>query len=157
MSAPMKPTIVFVWFASLMFIVGSMVLAETTVDSAHGLLARTVPELVGKVVFVEIPAKDGNDVFELQTKDGKLVVSGNNGVSMASGFHWYLKHYCHCQISLRARQLKLPDPLPVAIRLWLDGIEKGSPIPFDTGLGTALTELLENAYISDKEQRIIKL
>ena len=88
-----------------------------SVGSAEGLLARMIPELVGKVVFVEIPAEkspdeDGKDVFELQTKEGKIVVSGNNGVSMASGIHWYLKHYCQCQISNRAQQLKLPSPLP---------------------------------------------
>ena len=52
---------------------------------------------------------------------------------------------------------KLPKPLPVAIRLWLDGIEKGSHIPFDTERGIILTEMLENAYISDKEQRIVKI
>ena len=52
---------------------------------------------------------------------------------------------------------KLPSPLPMALRLWLDGIEKGTPIPFDTEKGIALTELLENAYISDKEQRIIAI
>jgi len=50
---------------------------------------------------------------------------------------------------------KLPSPLPVSIRLWLDGIEKGHSIPFDTDMGTALTNLMENAYISDKEQKII--
>ncbi|MCL2478135.1 MAG: Gfo/Idh/MocA family oxidoreductase [Treponema sp.] len=50
---------------------------------------------------------------------------------------------------------KLPDPTPAALRQWLDGIEKGSPIPFDTDRGIALTELLENAYISDREQRIV--
>jgi len=52
---------------------------------------------------------------------------------------------------------KLPDPLPDTIRLWLDGIEKGSPILFNTDMGIALTELLENAYISDREQRIVKI
>jgi len=86
--------------------------ASPAVDAAEGLLARRVPGLVGKVVFADIPAEDGKDVFELQTKGGKLVISGNNGVSMASGLHWYLKHYCHCQIAYRAEQLKLPDPLP---------------------------------------------
>ena len=52
---------------------------------------------------------------------------------------------------------KLPDALPVAIRLWLDGIEKGSEIPFDTERGTILTQMLENAYISHKEQRIVSV
>ena len=50
---------------------------------------------------------------------------------------------------------KLPEALPAAIRMWLDGIEKGCPIPFDTQRGTALTELLENAYLSHNEQRIV--
>jgi alpha-N-acetylglucosaminidase len=88
--------------------------AETKeyVAAADGLLARTVPALVGKVVFTEIPAEDGKDVFELQTKDEKLIVAGNNGVSMASGLNWYLKHYCNCQITYRTQQLNLPDKLP---------------------------------------------
>lgn len=52
---------------------------------------------------------------------------------------------------------KLPDALPVAMRLWLDGIINDTPIPFDTQKGIALTELLENAYISHHEQRIVKI
>lgn len=52
---------------------------------------------------------------------------------------------------------KLPSPLPMDMRLWLDGIEKGEPIPFDTQRGIALTELLENAYISHNEQRIVSI
>lgn len=50
---------------------------------------------------------------------------------------------------------KLPDARPCAIRMWLDGIISGSPIPFGTERGEILTELLENAYISDAEQRIV--
>ena len=52
---------------------------------------------------------------------------------------------------------KLPDPAPAALRIWLDGIIKGSPILYDIDKGIALTELLENAYISDKEQRIVTI
>jgi hypothetical protein len=49
-----------------------------------------------------------------------------------------------------------PSPLPAALRMWLDGIVDGKPIPFDTAKGIALTELLETAYISHNEQRIVK-
>ncbi|GHU01627.1 dehydrogenase [Spirochaetia bacterium] len=52
---------------------------------------------------------------------------------------------------------QLPDPLPQPLRMWLDGIIDGKPIPFDTEKGIALTELLENAYISHKEQRTVKI
>jgi hypothetical protein len=41
--------------------------------------------------------------------------------------------------------------------MWLDGIIEGKPIPFDTAKGIALTELLENAYISQNEQRVVKI
>jgi hypothetical protein len=51
----------------------------------------------------------------------------------------------------------MPSPLPIAMRLWLDGIIDGKPIPFDTERAIALTELLENAYISHKEQKIVKI
>lgn len=52
---------------------------------------------------------------------------------------------------------KLPDPKPMSMRMWLDGIKDGKPIPFDTKKGEALTELLENAYKSHNEQRIIDI
>ena len=52
---------------------------------------------------------------------------------------------------------KLPPQQPVAIRQWLDGITVGAPIIFDVDMGIALTELLENAYISDREQKIVKI
>ena len=51
---------------------------------------------------------------------------------------------------------RLPKGLPMAMTMWLDGIETGSPIPFDTERGEALAELLEQAYVSDREQKIVK-
>ncbi len=52
---------------------------------------------------------------------------------------------------------KLPKQQSPAIRQWLDGIEKGTPIPFDLEHALALTELLENAYKSDREQKIVEV
>jgi len=52
---------------------------------------------------------------------------------------------------------KLPLQMPVPIRQWLDGIIDGKPILFDVDMGIALTELLENAYVSDREQKIVKI
>lgn len=52
---------------------------------------------------------------------------------------------------------KLPDPKSAAMRMWLDGIKDGSPIPYDTARGEALTELLENAYKSHRESRIVTI
>ena len=52
---------------------------------------------------------------------------------------------------------KLPPQQPAALRQWLDGIVNDAPILFDVDMGIALTELLENAYISDREQTIVKI
>lgn len=52
---------------------------------------------------------------------------------------------------------RLPEQQPSAIRQWLDGIIKGTPIPFDLERAIALTELQENAYKSDREQRIVAI
>jgi hypothetical protein len=84
--------------------------------------------------------------FELLGTEG-AVIQVNNEVRIHSNKvsgGWYIPD-------------KLPSPLPVPIRLWLDGIEKGLPIPFDLEKGIALTELLENAYISHNEQHIVPI
>jgi predicted dehydrogenase len=52
---------------------------------------------------------------------------------------------------------KLPGPLGAPIRIWLDGIISGAPVPFGTDSAIALTELLENAYISHNTQSIVKI
>jgi hypothetical protein len=48
----------------------------------------------------------------------------------------------------------MPEPLPQPLRMWLDGITKGTPILFDMDMALALTEMLENAYRSHEEGRI---
>jgi alpha-N-acetylglucosaminidase len=82
-------------------------------DSAAALLARVIPERQRDFVFESIAADAGNDVFELESRDGKVVVRGNSALSMAFGLNWYLKYYGHCHVSLNGRQLNLPTPLPV--------------------------------------------
>src|SRR5512138_26444 len=86
--------------------------AEPGVDATRGLLERLVPGHAGQFEL-EIIAKDpAGDVFEIESRAGKIVLRGNNGVALASGINWYLKYYCDCHVSLKARQLKLPNPLP---------------------------------------------
>lgn len=46
---------------------------------------------------------------------------------------------------------KLPEELPHPIRQWLDGVLYGKEIRFGTAEARALTELMEGAYIADKE------
>ncbi|MDI9498785.1 MAG: Gfo/Idh/MocA family oxidoreductase [Bacillota bacterium] len=49
----------------------------------------------------------------------------------------------------------LPKPMKSTMALWFDGILNDSPIPFGTAEGEALTNLLEQAYVSDRDQTIV--
>jgi len=51
---------------------------------------------------------------------------------------------------------KLPKPMPEAIRVWLDAIQHGTEIPFSLQSGYNLAQLLEQAYVSDETQKIVK-
>jgi len=52
---------------------------------------------------------------------------------------------------------ELPKAKPMALRQWIDGILYGKEICFGLCGAIALTELLENEYKADREQKIIKL
>ena len=52
---------------------------------------------------------------------------------------------------------KLPDALPSTTQIWVDGILRGAPIPFDTEAGTQLTELMQYAYAAHKEGKQVEI
>lgn len=80
--------------------------------AAGDLLRRLLPERAREFVLESIPQENGQDVFEMESRDGKVVVRGSNGVAIASGLNWYLKHYANCHVSWCGDQLRLPKPLP---------------------------------------------
>ena len=71
-----------------------------------------LPSPAGHFQLELLPPDSSGDVFEIETRDGRVILRGNNGVSLASALNWYLKHYCHCHVSWRGSQLNLPHPLP---------------------------------------------
>ena len=81
-------------------------------QAAHELISRILPEHADRFRVEVIPGRETNDVFEIESRQDKIVLRGNNGVAIATGLNWYLKYYCQCHYSLKSRQLKLPDPLP---------------------------------------------
>ena len=87
--------------------------AEVKVSNPEvDLIRRIIPDRANEFE-VEILPSDSADWFELESKDGKIVLRGNNGVSVASALYYYLTEYCHCQITWNGTNLKLPEVLPV--------------------------------------------
>ena len=81
--------------------------------AARGLLERVLPAQAAQFAVEQIAQENGRDVFEVESRDGKIILRGNNGVAQASALNWYLKYVCHCQVSWCGDNLKLPSPLPV--------------------------------------------
>jgi len=90
---------------------GAQAAAEPA-EAARQLLQRILPAQANSFILERLPADEGRDVFEIQSRNGKVVLRGNNGIALASALNWYLKYYCQAHFSLKARQLALPDPLP---------------------------------------------
>jgi alpha-N-acetylglucosaminidase len=81
-------------------------------DPSSDLLRRVIPAQADQFDLQHIDADNGKDVFEIESNGDRIVLRGNNGVSIASALNWYLKYDCHCQISWCGDNLALPSPLP---------------------------------------------
>ena len=83
------------------------------IQQARALAARLSARLADKVEFVKTDDTGGKDMFTLESRDGKVVVGGNNANSMAVGLNRYLNRYCKTTVSWYADvPLDLPDVLP---------------------------------------------
>ena len=68
-------------------------------EEVKGIAARRFPWLAKDLVFKVIPGVNGNEVFELSSIKGKVVVAASTANAAAEGLNWYLKYYCHRSMS----------------------------------------------------------
>lgn len=87
--------------------------SSPSTESCCMLATRLVGEKHARqIVFKEIKAT--KDVFVLESKKNKIVISGNSANSMAMGLGHYLKYYCLANVSWdKADSLSLPKDLPI--------------------------------------------
>jgi len=87
---------------------------ESPVMAASQLVKRLVPQYAGSIVFEPITTIGDSDVYELESRAGKIFIRGNSANSMAVGLNHYLKYYCNVSVSWwRQDKLSLPAQLPV--------------------------------------------
>jgi alpha-N-acetylglucosaminidase len=87
--------------------------AQVDQQASISFINRVIPGKAGAFVIEAIPQENGKDVFELSSKDGKIILRGNNGLSIASALNYYLKTYCLCDIGWNGTNLNLPATLPI--------------------------------------------
>jgi alpha-N-acetylglucosaminidase len=102
-----------VLFFALLLLPGTGALAQLNTKASYGLIQRVVPKQASWFVVEPLSAENGKDVFEIESRAGKIVLRGNNGTSVASALYHYLTEYCHCQITWNGTNLQLPATLPV--------------------------------------------
>lgn len=95
------------------------------VKTTYELISRVIPDHADQFI-IDIEENDTLDWFGITSQKDKILLRGNNGVSIASALYYYLKEYCHCQITWNGTNLELPEKLPV-----VDGeIRKESPYEY---------------------------
>ncbi len=101
-------------------------LSQFNANASLALIKRVVPDQSLSFVVEELPARERSDVFELESRNNKIVLRGNNGVAVASALYYYLTHFCHCQITWNGTNLHIPKLLPPIAKK----LRRTSPYPY---------------------------
>ena len=86
--------------------------ADTAATSVPQLITRFAPAHAKEFILQEIAAVDGRDAYEIESRDGKILISGSSAVARSSAFYHYLKEFCHAHVSWNGDNLTLPGSLP---------------------------------------------
>lgn len=86
--------------------------AQVNFKASYALVKRVIPQRSSAFVIEALTTKD-KDAFEIESRHNKIILRGNNGVSVASALYYYLTEYCHCQVTWNGTNLSLPKVLPV--------------------------------------------
>ena len=97
----------------LPFLLFSSCKQEPEIEAAYALIERVTPGYGDQYQLELIPAAGEEDVYEIEAVEGKVVLRGNNTVSLATAFNQYLKYCCNAHVSWFGNQLDLPAQLPL--------------------------------------------
>ncbi|OZI05974.1 alpha-N-acetylglucosaminidase [Siphonobacter sp. BAB-5385] len=86
--------------------------AQLNVQASRQLIQRVIPKHHSAFTVEALPSASDENVFEVESTKGKIVLRGNNGVAVASALYHYLTEYAHCQVTWNGTNLNLPSPLP---------------------------------------------
>ena len=104
-----KINVSFVLILLVMTIFSIPVDAQINKNELQKFIHRIIPEVSSNFDVKYIEKENGKDVFEVEGINGKIILRGNNGVSVASALKYYLENYCHNIITWNGSNLKLPS------------------------------------------------
>ena len=82
------------------------------IENVYGIIDRTIGAEYRKWFSFALKNRTSEtDFFELSDSNGKILISGNEGLSLATGLNYYFKNYVNVHISEQTRQVKMPDTI----------------------------------------------
>ena len=85
---------------------------EEILQDVNGIIGRAIGEQYIEQFELRLDRRLREDYFEVASLRGKIVLTSNSGVGLASAFNCYLKEVCNCHISRFGKQVNLPHNLP---------------------------------------------
>jgi alpha-N-acetylglucosaminidase len=108
-----KQLYLFLVFATLVFQPWEARGGESD-TAVRELIHRIAPGHKRDFVIETISASAGENVFEVEARDGKIVLRGDGPLSQAVAFNWYLKHIAFVDVSWYADDaVNVPAKLPL--------------------------------------------
>jgi alpha-N-acetylglucosaminidase len=109
----MKCAVKNIFRTVIVLLIANTVNAQLDIAASKALLQRTVLNHAVQFLIEPLPQQNNKDVFEIESRNNKIILRGNDGVAVASALYFYLNEYCHAQITWNGSNLNLPKILPV--------------------------------------------
>lgn len=90
---------------------------------AKQLIERQIGIRANEITCQVIEPVNGKETFEIEARDGVLVLKGSSTVAICYAFHTYLKEACHAMKTWSGEHIELPE-------IWPDYIAKKQTTPY---------------------------
>lgn len=82
---------------------------EDTINEVYALVERRLGSEYKNWFEFDLENTDSKeDFYTISNADGKIRITGNEGVSLTTGLNHYLKYYCKVEISQQTEQVNMP-------------------------------------------------
>ena len=97
--------------------------SEDIIAPARKLIERQIGDRAIDIQLQSIEPVNGKETFEIEARDGVLVLKGSSTVAICYAFHTYLKEACHAMKTWGGQHGELPE-------IWPDYIAKKQTTPY---------------------------
>ncbi len=85
---------------------------DEVIEDVKGIIGRTIGEKYIEQFDLRLDRRLKEDYFSVASLRGKILLTSNSGLGLASAFNCYLKEVCNCHVSRFGKQVDLPHNLP---------------------------------------------